>query len=432
LIVRVQINPASNNVTLPTCAESFIDDFQANLTSFVLDATHQITELSDFVIPSGLHLTYFSNDTSSRRRNLRSLTTAKTSAAKKTTCNACNSAGCALSCGFGICHLCSESRRRLERTREIENTMMLDDMMRRLDANWDQVGVAVTEYITPMVQSFLVGDSIQSFGCLGDPNQLVVNVTYLSDVAFDPALESALVTAFGAPTLPPTPVAAPSPNACCSQTFATCVKYCGTTPQQCNTCNDQSVVWLSQGPPPNSSKCVARWGTCTNNVSSCCAGLTCVGDVFWKGCVYVPPTTFTFAPSQKPTFAPIPNPTYAPTPKPSFSPTSKPSLPSRSKPSLPPTSKPSLFPASLAPTSIAVSLGCCSQSFATCVSYCGVSQQQCQSCTDPTVVWLPNGVPSNPSTCTPRWRTCTQNITSCCQGLTCVGNQWWKSCQYVP
>lgn len=73
---------------------------------------------------------------------------------------------------------------------------------------------------------------------------------------------------------------------------------------------------------------------------------------------------------------------------------------------------------------------CCTQSFASCVNYCGTTQAQCKSCGDTTVVWLTNGVPP-PNTCIPRWSDCTRNVNGCCPGLQCIGDQYWKGCQYV-
>jgi hypothetical protein len=373
LTVRVQITPSSSTSPLPSCSLSFVDDLQDNLTALVLNATQAISSLSDFIIPSGLHLTYFDNRTSVRR----ALKT-RASTKKIDPCKTCTSSGCALTCGLGVCDLCQSSRRTLEAITPSDSTFHIDPQRRRLgNANWNKVGKAVTGHISPLFQQYLLSNSAESKGCLGNPTQLAVSVTYLSDVPVDSTLETELVLAFGAPSSPPTPVAAPSPNACCSQSFATCVNYCGTTRQQCSTCSDTTVEWLPQGPPANANTCIPRWSACTDDVEGCCDGLSCVGDQYWRGCLYVPPGP--------------PTPTSAPT-----------SIPT----------------------------GCCTQSFATCVSYCGVTEKQCQTCADQTVVWLPQGLPSNANTCIPRWSACTNDVNGCCSGLTCTGNEYWKGCEY--
>jgi hypothetical protein len=141
----------------------------------------------------------------------------------------------------------------------------------------------------------------------------------------------------------PAPVQTPvtSLAACCTQNFATCVTYCGTTQQQCITCSDTTVSWLPQGVPPANS-CIARWSACTNNVDSCCPGLTCVGNSNYAGCQYVsgptppptqpPPIAPTTAPvvppptSRTPTLTPIVTPTIAPVVVPTVAPV--PTIPS--------------------------------------------------------------------------------------------------------
>jgi hypothetical protein len=105
------------------------------------------------------------------------------------------------------------------------------------------------------------------------------------------------------PTKPPTPPPSPPPTktsprdpppppqsyskSCCTQTFAACVTYCGTTEQQCKSCGDTTVVWSPNGVPP-SNTCIPRWGDCTKTGNGCCPGLTCVvGNPWWKSCEYV-------------------------------------------------------------------------------------------------------------------------------------------------
>ncbi len=369
LTVRAQITPSSVSTT--ACSASFINYLQANLTGFVLSATHQIQSLSDFIIPSGLHLTFFNNATVNRRY-VRSLATTTKA---KPPCTTCTSAGCTLSCGVGVCNLCSSSRRALETIPITDETQVRE---RRLSIDWNQTGTIVTSYTIGLLQAYLIQNKAAANGCLGNPNQVVLNVTFITGLTEDPSLEQSLINVFGAPTSAPAPVAAPSPSACCSQSFNTCVNYCGTTQQQCSACSDTTVEWLPQGLPSNAATCLPRWSTCTSNVNGCCAGLSCVGDQYWKGCLYVPPSP--------------PTPTSAPTPKPT---------------------------------------GCCTQSFATCVNYCGVNQQQCQTCADQTVAWLPQGLPSNANTCIPRWSACTNNVNGCCAGLTCTGNQYYRGCEYA-
>merc|ERR1712003_420653 len=59
---------------------------------------------------------------------------------------------------------------------------------------------------------------------------------------------------------------------CCSQDFKTCIPYCGTTKNQCLSCN-QDVGWIC-GEQRNS--CKRKFDDCTRAQSSCCDGLSCV------------------------------------------------------------------------------------------------------------------------------------------------------------
>jgi hypothetical protein len=74
---------------------------------------------------------------------------------------------------------------------------------------------------------------------------------------------------------------------------------------------------------------------------------------------------------------------------------------------------------------------CCSMDFMNCVTYCGTTQKQCQTCSSVDVGWLPLGPPAAGS-CTARWNDCTSNVNGCCAGMQCIGDQWWKGCFYVP
>lgn len=281
---------------------------------------------------------------------------------------------------------------------------------------------------------------------------------------------------------------------CCTQDFANCVTYCGTTQYDCQSCADTNAVWLPNGVPPASSTCTSRWNACTNNINGCCPGLVCQGNQYWAGCEYnatltaptappIKPTTVapikaTVAPAKptlaplKPTSAPVKptaapaKPTVAPV-KPTLTPinptvapvkpSSAPAIPTSTpvKPTVPPvkptvapvppsvapqkptpspvksTVMPTSSPIQPTPAPITGSGGCCTQTFATCVTYCGTTQQQCQTCATTDVAWLPQGVPQANS-CLARWSDCTTNTSGCCPGLTCVPqSQYYAGCQYV-
>lgn len=61
---------------------------------------------------------------------------------------------------------------------------------------------------------------------------------------------------------------------CCSQNYKDCITWCGSTKAECNNCGDK--VWLPDGAL---SLCSARWSECTNNLQSCCDGLSCQGNM---------------------------------------------------------------------------------------------------------------------------------------------------------
>merc|ERR1712226_20626 len=74
------------------------------------------------------------------------------------------------------------------------------------------------------------------------------------------------------PTSNPPPSSGPcsSGSKCCSQNFADCVSWCGTTESECLNRN-QDVAWICPG-----QNCLKRWNECTNDPKGCCDGLTCV------------------------------------------------------------------------------------------------------------------------------------------------------------
>jgi len=117
-------------------------------------------------------------------------------------------------------------------------------------------------------------------------------------------------------------------------------------------------------------------------------------------------------PSQKPSGDPTRAPTKSAAPIGSTSPPSK-------NPTASSTSSPTKYPTS-------ISGGCCSQNFKDCVPWCGTAKSECLSC-DQDVVWI-NGPQSG---CAPRYEACTQNINACCEGLSCVGDEFYRGCEYI-
>eukprot|EP00586_Coscinodiscus_wailesii_P022577 CAMPEP_0172518660 /NCGR_PEP_ID=MMETSP1066-20121228/290949_1 /TAXON_ID=671091 /ORGANISM="Coscinodiscus wailesii, Strain CCMP2513" /LENGTH=1115 /DNA_ID=CAMNT_0013301091 /DNA_START=657 /DNA_END=4001 /DNA_ORIENTATION=- len=69
---------------------------------------------------------------------------------------------------------------------------------------------------------------------------------------------------------------------------------------------------------------------------------------------------------------------------------------------------------------------CCSQNFKDCVTWCGTTQSECESCNQD-VFW----VQAQKTSCTARWESCTGDEDGCCNGLTCVGDQYYSQCKYV-
>lgn len=234
---------------------------------------------------------------------------------------------------------------------------------------------------------------------------------------------------------------------CCTQNFATCVTYCGTTEQACKTCPDTTVVWIPNGVPLPPITCISRWSACTSNVNGCCPGLTCQGDKNWAGCQYNATVTTRTKSTAKPASSPG-LPTAAPI-KRSRSPVKRSSVHARRTVSparrttapiqhIAPvsitTTAPNTAPSSpIQPTltPVASSSGCCTQTFATCVTYCGTTKLQCQTCASTDVAWLSQGAPP-PNSCLARWTDCTNNPNNCCQGLTCIfQSQGYAGCQYL-
>ena len=72
--------------------------------------------------------------------------------------------------------------------------------------------------------------------------------------------------------------------------------------------------------------------------------------------------------------------------------------------------------------------GCCSLDFKTCVTWCGVDQNGCETCGNNEVVWLVDGAPNN--SCMAKYADCTSNSNGCCPGLTCVkDSQYYSQCR---
>merc|ERR1712176_552400 len=71
--------------------------------------------------------------------------------------------------------------------------------------------------------------------------------------------------------------------------------------------------------------------------------------------------------------------------------------------------------------------GCCSQDFKTCIGWCGTTQSTCGSCNSNSYAWLEDG--ENTGTCKARWKSCTNDSSSCCPGLHCFEwSIWYSQC----
>ncbi|KAL7549284.1 hypothetical protein ACHAWF_012559 [Thalassiosira exigua] len=69
--------------------------------------------------------------------------------------------------------------------------------------------------------------------------------------------------------------------------------------------------------------------------------------------------------------------------------------------------------------------GCCSSNFASCVTWCGTTENECLTCGQD-VGWI-CGEQNN---CKPRWEECTNDKNSCCDGLACVEvNPGYSQCR---
>ena len=124
---------------------------------------------------------------------------------------------------------------------------------------------------------------------------------------------------------------------------------------------------------------------------------------------------------------PMSNPTNAPTTSP---PTAAPismSVPTTSEPV---NSVPTSPPVNDAhPSNIFSGAGCCSRDFKTCDQYstfCISNKENCLSSTCTGMTWLENGAIDG--TCKVKFEQCFDD-TECCNGLTCQGTEWWRSCK---
>jgi len=120
-------------------------------------------------------------------------------------------------------------------------------------------------------------------------------------------------------------------------------------------------------------------------------------------------------PTNPPVVSPVVDPTAAPITAPVADPTSAPVVDT-----LPPVPSPTV-----APVPDGNSNGCCSYDFKTCATWGNESREVCEGLG--AMMWLPDG-PSD-TTCVAKDAGCTNDIDSCCRGLVCQGNQWWKSCK---
>jgi len=66
---------------------------------------------------------------------------------------------------------------------------------------------------------------------------------------------------------------------------------------------------------------------------------------------------------------------------------------------------------------------CCTQNMKDCVSWCGSTKDSCMNCSDAFWTECPN------QNCKARWSDCTNDVDGCCDGLSCVGNQWYRQCK---
>ena len=179
-----------------------------------------------------------------------------------------------------------------------------------------------------------------------------------AEITVDPAVP----TVSPAPTEPPTtrsPDATPAPSkspvevptwgaptgaGCCSQDLKSCITWCGSTKDSCESCN-QDVVWLPNGSPPDTN-CRPRHQECTVDPTVCCPGLTCNAlNEYYSQCQYVATPTRAPIPTNKPaaspTLAPVPTHTpivpQTPAPVPTKAPTTSAPVPTMAPVTRPPT-----------------------------------------------------------------------------------------------
>merc|ERR1711983_737173 len=84
------------------------------------------------------------------------------------------------------------------------------------------------------------------------------------------------------------PTTTPIIEGCYSNNYKDCLPN-GSTYASCNS------VWLPDGHQDN---CIALYGDCTNDLSSCCGPAECVSDVNYYSCI--PPLVVTSTPSNPP------------------------------------------------------------------------------------------------------------------------------------
>uniref|UniRef100_A0A7S1Y7U5 Chitin-binding type-4 domain-containing protein n=1 Tax=Grammatophora oceanica TaxID=210454 RepID=A0A7S1Y7U5_9STRA len=134
-----------------------------------------------------------------------------------------------------------------------------------------------------------------------------------------------------------------------------------------------------------------------------------------------------------PTVAVTPDPTTGPT-EATPSPIAPTATPVEATPS--PTSAPTVHystpapivpvPPTMAPADAA---GCCTQNFKECITWCGSTEAECDTCSSSGVYWAPNGMSGD--SCIARWQQCAHDFGGCCNGLQCIGNQWGAQCKVV-
>lgn len=80
------------------------------------------------------------------------------------------------------------------------------------------------------------------------------------------------------PILSPTKQPTSSTLFCCSWDGKNCGtdEWCSSAESRCKSC---SGYWIDDGP----KDCIAKWGTCTNDVNGCCVG-SCQGGKWYKQC----------------------------------------------------------------------------------------------------------------------------------------------------